>query len=92
MLSNRSVEGVLFPIVVGFIPHTVKPKPTDFAVVFTQNLNAVAKVLQVFFEVRFIAFLVPVQKRVVEEGNDAFRIARIHEFTHEVAPDKMRSV
>jgi len=90
--ADHTVKGIFLPIVVRPVPHTVKPDTADLAVVFADDFHALAKIFQVFGEVFPVAFLVPVQKGVVEKRNDAVLITGVHKFPHQVPAAHMGRV
>ena len=84
IFTNHCIQTVELPIFVRFIPETVKPKPTDFAVIFAENFYAIDKVINVAREILVIIGIIPIEQGMIEERNDAFGITLVHKFAHKI--------
>ena len=93
MLADHTVKSIFFPVFTGLRPVSVKPQPANFTVFTAQHFHGIAEILEVRLEIRVEIRMVPVQRGMIEEGDDSNIVAGIHIFTDQVtARCGMRSI
>ena len=85
---DHFVELVFLPVGIGFGPVAVEPETADLAVLGTQDLDTLVKILKICVKIVFKVGMMPVKGGVVEEWNDISFAAFIYKLRDQIPSDR----